>query len=58
MIDNLRLWLQRRIKHWTKPAVVGLIPGLLTDVTRSHSDLIVENALLRQQLIVLHRQIK
>ncbi|MFZ1039940.1 MAG: helix-turn-helix domain-containing protein [Anaerolineales bacterium] len=35
-----------------------MISGLLTDVTRSRSDLIMENALLRQQLIVLHRQIK
>ena len=58
MIDNLLLWLQQRIKHWTKPAAAVLISGLLTDVTRSRSDLIVENALLRQQLIVLHRQIK
>ena len=58
MIDNLLLWLQQRIKHWTKPAIAVLIPGLIADVIRSRSDLIVENALLRQQLIVLHRQIK
>jgi hypothetical protein len=30
----------------------------LSDVTRSRTDLIVENALLRQQLIVLRRQVK
>jgi len=35
-----------------------LISGVLSDLTRSRSDLIVENALLRQQLIVLHRQVK
>ena len=51
-------WLQERIKHWTKPATMPLIPGLLSDLTRSHADLIIENALLRQQLIVLNRQIK
>ncbi len=28
MIDNLRLWLQQRIKHWTKPVTIVLIPGL------------------------------
>ena len=39
-------------------AVVPLIPGLLLDLTRSRTDLVVENALLRQQLIVLNRQIK
>jgi putative transposase len=47
MIDNLLFWLQQHIKHWTKPATEALISGLLTDVTRSRSDLIVENALLR-----------
>jgi putative transposase len=51
-------WLQERIKHWTKTATMPLIPGLLSDLTRSHADLIIENALLRQQLIVLNRQIK
>jgi hypothetical protein len=35
-----------------------LIIGALSDLTRSHTDLVVENALLRQQLIVLNRQIK
>ena len=51
-------WLQERIKHWTKPATSVLIIGLFSDLTRSHRDLVVENALLRQQLIVLKRQIK
>jgi hypothetical protein len=32
--------------------------GAIADLSRSKVDLIVENALLRQQLIVLHRQIK
>jgi hypothetical protein len=36
-------WLHERIKHWTKPAT----PGLLSNLTRSHADLIIENALLR-----------
>jgi putative transposase len=35
-----------------------LIIGALSDLTRSHADLVVENALLRQQLIVLNRQVK
>jgi hypothetical protein len=51
-------WLQERIKYWTKPTTMPLIPGLLSDLTRSHADLIIENALLCQQLIVLKRQIK
>jgi len=51
-------WLQKRIKHWIKPAHPGLISGLLSDLTRNRTDLVVENALLRQQLIVLNRQVK
>jgi transposase InsO family protein len=33
----------------------GLVPGLVSDLTRSRRDLLAENALLRQQLIVLRR---
>jgi hypothetical protein len=51
-------WLKERIKHWTKPASSVLIIGILSDLTRSRTDLALENALLRQQLIVLKRQIK
>ena len=57
-MGKILLWLQERIKHWTKPATSVLIIGALSDLTRSHTDLVVENALLRQQLIVLKRQIK
>lgn len=49
-------WLQERIKRWTKPATSVLIIDILSDLTRSRADLAVENALLRQQLIVLNRQ--
>jgi len=51
-------WFQEHVKHWTKPATSVLIIGILSDLTRSRTDLVVENALLRQQLIVLNRQIK
>jgi len=51
-------WLQERIRHWIKPATPTLICGLLSDLPRSRADLMVENAFLRQQLIVLNRQIK
>ena len=57
MIGKILLWLQGRIKRWMKPATSVLIIGILSDLTRSHTDLVVENALLRQQLIVLNRQI-
>ena len=51
-------WLQERIRHWVKPATSTLISGLLSDLARSRTELLVENALLRQQLIVLNRQDK
>ena len=35
-----------KIKQWAKPATLSLISGVILDLTRSRSDLIVENALL------------
>ena len=52
------IWIQRLIKQWSKPATLTLISGIFSDLTRSRSDLVIENALLRQQLIVLYRQVK
>ena len=46
------------LKQLTKPSKPGITTGLITDLARSKSDLIVENAILRQQLIVLNRQVK
>jgi len=43
---------------WTKPATALLVAGTLTDFKSSRTDFIVENAMLRQQLIVLNRQVK
>jgi putative transposase len=44
--------------HWTKPLASSLPLGTLADFGRSKSELIAENALLRQQLIILKRQVK
>jgi hypothetical protein len=57
-MGNILLWLQERLKLWTKPAKPVLISGLLSYLTRSRTDLVVENALLRQPLIILKRQVK
>jgi hypothetical protein len=46
------------MKGWVKPTTVMLAIGAITDLSRSRADLLVENALLRQQLIFLYRQIK
>ena len=58
MFRNFLLWLQKRIKLWTKPATPSLLSGFLSDLPRTHTDLFAENAILRQQLILLERQVK
>lgn len=50
--------LNQSLKYWTKPTTATLAVGTLADLTRSRRDLVAENALLRQQLIVLRRQVK
>jgi putative transposase len=50
--------LNHRFLDWTKPAASSLISGTLTDLARKKSELVAENALLRQQLIILRRQVK
>ena len=50
--------LHHRFVAWIKPDTASLLLGTLTDLTRSKSELVAENALLRQQLIILHRQVK
>ena len=50
--------LTSRFARWTKPLRTSLPLSTLTDLGRSKSELLAENALLRQQLIVLKRQVK
>jgi len=50
--------LHHRFVAWTKPDTTSLLLGALTDLSRSRSELLAENALLRQQLIILRRQVK
>jgi hypothetical protein len=50
--------LRARFVHWTKPFTSSLPLGTLADLGRSKAELVAENALLRQQLIILKRQVK
>ena len=50
--------LQQRFLTWTKPTHTSLLPGTVMDLARGKVELVAENALLRQQLIILRRQIK
>jgi putative transposase len=50
--------LQYGFLRWTRPLNTSLLIGTLADLTRGKSELVAENALLRQQLIILRRQSK
>jgi putative transposase len=50
--------LRTRFVHWTTPPTSSLLLGTLADLIRSKPELIAENAILRQQLIILKRQVK
>jgi len=53
-VDTVRT----RVRQWTKPRPCSLAAGLATDLVRRRYDLLLENALLRQQVIVLSRTVK
>ncbi|MGH9857732.1 MAG: helix-turn-helix domain-containing protein, partial [Acidobacteriota bacterium] len=50
--------LKQSLRNYTKPTTATLAVGTLADMMRSRGDLVAENTLLRQQLIVLRRQVK
>src|SRR5919199_1321093 len=50
--------LRRRLVAATRPAAAPLLTGALADLARSRPELITENAFLRQQVIVLRRQVR
>jgi hypothetical protein len=50
--------LRRRLAAATRPAAAPLLTGTLADLARTKPQLLTENALLRQQLIVLRRPVK
>jgi transposase InsO family protein len=50
--------IKNKIKQLTKPVTPSLAAGTVSDISRSKADLMVENAILRQQVIVLNRQVK
>jgi putative transposase len=49
---------KRHLRQWTKPDNHALVLNAASDLTRSKPELVLENMLLRQQLIVLQRQAK
>jgi putative transposase len=50
--------LHARLRALTKPAAAPLVGGAVTALRRSRPELLAENALLRQQVILLQRRVK
>lgn len=51
-------WLERLYRRLLRPPPGALGHGLITDLTYTKAELIAENALLRHQLAILHRQVE
>src|SRR5919201_3457802 len=58
LLSSLFFLLDHAFRHLTQPARSSLLLGTAADLRLSRAQLIAENALLRQQLIVLQRQVK
>ena len=61
LICSLKRFVSRvkqHLKQWSKPAIASIAVGSLSDLRRSRKDLILLNAMLRQQLIVVNRPVK
>src|ERR1700730_10378980 len=50
--------IQHHFVDCTKPATTSLLLGTVADLARNKSELVAENAFLRQQLIILNRKVK
>ena len=50
--------LRRHLLAATKPPKTQLVAGMLADLPRTKPQLMLENALLRQQLVILQRSVK
>ena len=48
----------RLLRAWTRPATGPFVGGAVADLARTKAALVAENAFLRQQLVVLARQVR
>jgi len=55
-LEYLLIVTKQIIRQWVKPNNQTLLANAAIDLTRSKRELMLENALLRQQLVVLNRQ--
>ncbi len=57
IVHSLSQAVKQRLRQWTKPDKHSLVLNTVLYLTLPKSGLVLENALLRQQLIVLAQQI-
>lgn len=57
LLARLLVWLESYYLHWTQLPQASLTLAYALDLTRPKSELLLENALLRQQLVILQRQV-
>jgi hypothetical protein len=57
-LSNLWHAVKQRLRDLVKPDNYALATNAMADFTRTREELILENAFLRQQLIILRRQVK
>ena len=57
-VDSFSQPAEHRLRQWTKPGNHALALNTTMGLRRSKPELVLENTLLRQQLIVLKRQVK
>ena len=50
-------WVGKAIRTATRPGK-GVVAGLLVDIPRTRTEILADNALLRQQLIIAQRRVK
>ena len=58
IVHSLSQAVIQRLRQWTQPDNHTMALNTVLDLTRSKSELVLEIALLRQQLIILQRQAK
>ncbi len=58
LVDRASAASRAWVASWLRPAPLTLVAGVTSDAMRSRSALVLENVLLRQQLIVLSRAAK
>ena len=52
------LWFNQKLQKWTQPADGSAVLATVSDLMRPTPELVLENALLRQQVIILQRGVK